>query len=245
MSAILIWAIVATLLAVIAVAVLLSQQAARRSALAAQAQTAQALREAQRALDIAQATDSERRRIYDDLHDDVGGKLLTLLHQVRDPEQTELVRAALQDLRDIVSRSRSISGSLWEVLALLREETERRLDALGTALIWLQSDAVEDPTLDDAQAMHLFRIGRESVTNAMRHARPQTLRIVIEQVGCDLVFEVTDDGAFQPDRVGAGRGTQSMQTRATQLKGNIAWVEGTLGGTKVRLRFPLPPASAG
>lgn len=245
MSAILIWAIVATLLAVIAVAVLLSQQAARRSALAAQAQTAQALREAQRALDIAQATDSERRRIYDDLHDDVGGKLLTLLHQVRDPEQTELVRAALQDLRDIVSRSRSISGSLWEVLALLREETERRLDALGTALIWLQSDAVEDPTLDDAQAMHLFRIGRESVTNAMRHARPQTLRIVVEQVGRDLVFEVTDDGAFQPDRVGAGRGTQSMQTRATQLKGNIAWVEGTLGGTKVRLRFPLPPASAG
>ena len=33
-----------------------------------------------------------------------------------------------------------------------------------------------DPVLDPAQAMHLFRIGREAITNALRHAAPHRLR---------------------------------------------------------------------
>ena len=69
------------------------------------------------------ALDAERQRIYGDLHDDVGSRLLTLLHRVPASEQP-LVREILQDLRAILSRERSIEGSLLEVLAQLRDETE-------------------------------------------------------------------------------------------------------------------------
>ena len=62
-------------------------------------------------------------------------------------------------------------------------------------------------------------------------------------MGNDLVFEVTDDGHFDPTRIGEGCGTRSMQSRAGELHGNISWQAGTLGGTKVLLRFPLPSAS--
>ena len=97
--------------------------------------------------------------------------------------------------------------------------------------------------------MHLFRIGRESVTNAMRHAPVGRMRVIVDRVGNDLVFEVTDDGRFDPTRIGEGRGTRSMQSRAGELHGNISWQAGTLGGTKVLLRFPLPlehaPVAAG
>jgi Signal transduction histidine kinase len=82
----------------------------------------------------------------------------------------------------------------------------------------------------------------------LRHAAAHRLRVVVDRVGDDLVFEVTDDGQFDPARIGSGRGTRSMQTRAGELHGDIHWQAGTLGGTKVRLRFPLPdvaPASAG
>ena len=198
----------------------------------------------QQQLAVAQAIESERQRIYDDLHDDVGSRLLTLLHRVPASEQP-LVREILQDLRAILSRERSVEGSLLEVLAQLRDETEQRLQARSIPLTWHQRDPLPDPPLDRAQTMHLFRIGRESVTNALRHADAEHLRIVIGLSGTSLVFEVTDDGHFDPARIGDGRGTRSMRTRAGELQGNIDWQQGTLGGTKVRLSFPLPPTATG
>ena len=203
----------------------------------------------QRELEIAHAIDEERRRIYDDLHDDIGSRLLTLLHRVQEPAQQQMVREILQDLRAILARDRGIDGTLLEVLAQLREETEQRLLTRGVELDWQQAGDLPDPPLHRAQGMHLFRIGRESVTNAMRHAAIGRMRVVVDRVGNDLVFEVTDDGRFDPARIGEGRGTRSMQSRAGELHGNISWQAGTLGGTKVLLRFPLPgqdaPADAG
>ena len=203
-----------------------------------------ALASLQRELEIAHAIDEERRRIYDDLHDDIGSRLLTLLHRVHEPGQQQMFREILQDLRAILARDRGIDGTLLEVLAQLREETEQRLLSRDIELDWRQADDLPDPPLHRAQGMHLFRIGRESVTNAMRHAPVGRMRVIVDRVDNDLVFEVTDDGRFDPTRIGEGRGTRSMQTRAGELHGNISWQAGTLGGTKVLLRFPLPMAEA-
>ena len=208
-----------------------------------------ALASLQRELEIAHAIDEERRRIYDDLHDDIGSRLLTLLHRVQEPGQQQMVREILQDLRAILARDRGIEGTLLEVLAQLREETEQRLHTRQVELDWQQADDLPDPPLHRAQGRHLFRIGRESVPTAMRHAPVGRMRVIVDRVGNDLVFEVTDDGRFDPSRIGEGRGTRSMQSRAGELHGNISWQAGTLGGTKVLLRFPLPqlvaPAAAG
>ena len=208
---------------------------------AAKDDTHERLASLQRQVDLATALEAERRRIYDDLHDDIGSRLLTLLHRVREPEHQQLVREVLQDLRAILARERGVEGTLLEALAQLREEAEQRLDTRDIALDWRQGDDLPDPPLDPAQAMHLFRIGREAITNALRHASPHRLRVVVERIGEELVFEVTDDGHFDADRIGSGRGTRSMQARAGELHGNIHWQAGTLGGTKVRLRFPLTP----
>jgi len=162
---------------------------------------------------------------------------------VQEPAQQQMVREILQDLRAILARDRGIEGSLLEVLAQLREETEQRLLTRDIELDWRQADDLPDPPLDRAQGMHLFRIGRESVTNAMRHATVACMRVVVGRVGSDLFFEVTDDGQFDAARIGEGRGTRSMQSRAGELHGDISWQAGTLGGTKVLLRFPLPPAA--
>ena len=197
-------------------------------------------------LAVAQAVEQERRRIYDDLHDDVGSALLSLLHRVPEADR-QLVREILQDPRAILAHERGVEGTLLEVLAQLRDEVEQRLLTRSIGLDWLQADTLPDPLLDRAQGMHLFRIGRETVTNAIRHANPTRVRIVVRQLDSDLIFEVTDDGQFDPTRIGDGRGTRSMRTRADELHGDIHWRQGTLGGTKVHLRFPLPatPAATG
>ncbi len=187
------------------------------------------------------AANEERTRIYRDLHDDIGAKLLTLIHSLEDRSQADLARAVMQDLRDIVSRASHAEGSLLEILARIRDETEQRLDVLGITLLWEQDAALPDPHLDDGQALHLFRIVREAVTNALRHAHPRHMRIRSRQLGSDLVLDVTDDGPTA-QQAPLGSGTTAMRRRAEELQGTIQWSSGTEGGTKVLLRFPLPNA---
>ncbi len=193
------------------------------------------------ALARIQAANEERQRIYRDLHDDIGAKLLTLIHSLDDERHADIARAVMQDLRDIVSRSVQAEGSLLEILAQIRDETEQRLATLQLPLHWEQAEDLPDPALDEGQALHLFRIMREAVTNALRHASPRQIRIRARLVAGELLLDVTDDGPGpQPDRRGAG--TSAMRRRAQDLHGSIEWNRGTEGGTKVLLRFPLPAA---
>ncbi|WP_293392909.1 ATP-binding protein [Nevskia sp.] len=191
-----------------------------------------------------QAIASERSRLLGDLHDDIGAKLLTLIHSLDRPEQADLARAVMQDLRDIVSRSQLEPLSLLEALAQMREETEERLAVIGSSLEWQQDGELPDPPLDEAQALHLFRIGREAVTNALRHGHATHLRIRIRAASGMLLFDLTDDGPGLLADGPSGRGTTGMRRRAEELQGSIAWTAGTRGGTKVVLQFPLPESNA-
>ena len=190
-------------------------------------------------LALARAAAEERQRIYNDLHDDIGAKLLTLVHSATDPAQADLARAVLQDLRDVVSRTSTGPIQLLQALAQVREEAEQRLETAGGALLWEQDTALPDPLLDEAQALHLFRISREAITNALRHGQARRMRVRARAFGQELVLDYTDDGPG----FGAGargRGTRGMRERAGELQGSIDWTAGTEGGTKVVLRFPLP-----
>lgn len=178
----------------------------------------------------------ERERIYQDLHDDIGAKLLQLVHGAESPQQADLARAVLQDLRDVVSRSRRPPAPLLQLLGEIEAESRQRLAAAGAELVWEQEPDLPDLPLDQAQTLHLIRIGREAISNALRHGGAQWLRVRVFRVGTELVLEITDDGRFAPARIGEGRGTHTMRERAAGLGGDIQWNQGTLGGTKVILR---------
>lgn len=189
------------------------------------------------------AAAEERHRLLADLHDDIGAKLTTLVHALEKPEHADLVRAVVQDFRDIVSRTQQDACTLLEALAQIREETEQRLDAVASVLDWQQAADLPDPALDEAQVLHLFRIARETVTNALRHGHARHIRVRIRAIADHLLLDFTDDGpGLRPNlpQAGLGRGTSSMRDRAEQLSGTIDWAPGTLGGTKVILEFPLP-----
>lgn len=188
------------------------------------------------------AASAERQKLQADLHDDIGAKLLTLLHSLEDPGQGDLVRAVIQDLRDVVSRHQQEPCTLLEALATIREESEGRLEVLGGALEWAQPADLPDPSLDEASTLHLFRIVREAITNALRHGHARSVRVRVARTGQTLLVDVTDDGPGLPEGQleRSGRGTTGMRVRAEALRGRIDWTAGTLGGTKVVLQFPLP-----
>lgn len=203
-----------------------------------------ALREAEPGLlanERRQAAAEERQHLLDDLHDDIGAKLLNLLHTLERPDQADLARSVVQDFRDVVSRSHQDACTLLQALGEIREETEARLEAIGSQLDWQQHADTPDPQLDEQQTLHLFRIAREAVTNALRHGHATRLRMRVRAIGPELLFDVTDDGpGLSPAQPASGRGISGMRHRAEALKGSIDWQPGTIGGTKVVLRFPLP-----
>lgn len=185
---------------------------------------------------FTEAIAEERDRIYKDLHDDVGAKLLQLVHGAETPQQADLARAVIQDLRDVVSRSRRPPAPLLQLLGEIEAESRQRLAAAGAELVWEQEPGLPDQPLGQAQTLHLIRIGREAISNALRHGGAHWLRVRVCRVAEELVLEITDDGSFAPTRIGEGRGTATMRERATGLGGDIQWDQGTLGGTKVILR---------
>lgn len=238
---------VALLLLVLAgaglVAVLLRQRQ-RTSAATARASAHHAV---QQRLDREHAATAERQRIFQDLHDDLGGKLLDLVYGAESPQQADRAREALQMLRDVVSRARREPGPLNRVLDEIRAEVVQRLVAAKLQLDWQQPELPECQ-FDQAQVLHLHRIVREAVSNALHHSQAQGLRVRIsassaEQLGAgELSIEITDNGHYAPEHIGDGTGTSGMRQRAAQLHGDISWDEGTLGGTKVLLRVPFRAA---
>ena len=188
----------------------------------------------------AQAIADERMRIFSDLHDDLGARLLGLVHTAATAQEADRARELLQNLRDVVSRSRGTPGTLGDVLAEISHEARQRLAAAAIGLEWHCPDDLPDPNLDTARALHLHRIVREAISNVIRHAEARQVRIRI-RIGTDaLHLELTDDGSGA-GLLGEGRGLgiHSMRERTAELAGHIDWHKGTVGGTKVILSMPL------
>ncbi|MDE3009577.1 MAG: ATP-binding protein [Pseudomonadota bacterium] len=191
--------------------------------------------------DSQHAVHEERARIYRDLHDDIGARLVSILSASTDERIRELARDALHDLREVVYHARGEPGSLEQVLGEIRSELADRLKLAGWRLEWLP-EALPDVLLPGDCTIHVYRILREATTNAIKHAAPGTLRVRMRVHGGMVYVDITDQGGQEPDGslTSSGAGQQGMRDRAERIGGQLAIEPGTLCGTKVMLRFPLP-----
>lgn len=186
---------------------------------------------------------AERERIYRDLHDDVGAKLLGLAisaQRANLPREADLARSALQDLRDVVSRSAQAETCLNNLLADWRAETQQRLEAAGLTLNWRIATVQETLPVNTAAALNISRILRESVSNVLRHARASHLNVDLVWHAHKLVFTLQDYGVGLPDTgITGNRGMNSMRTRASAVGGMIQWESLTPCGCRVTFEVAL------
>lgn len=205
------------------------------SRVAASARELAASYERRALLERESATSEERERIYRDLHDDIGAKLLSLTIRAKSAEDADIARSALQDLRDVVSRSSRPDAPLTDLLADWRAEIEGRCSAAGVRLVWDQPDDLPERNMTAAEALNLGRILRESVSNVLRHAGARCLSIGMRFSRGHYRISVEDDGNGKPRT--PGRGMRNMMARAAQLNGSIDWTwEGQ--GCLVMFEFP-------
>jgi signal transduction histidine kinase len=104
---------------------------------------------------------------------------------------------------------------------------------------------------EPAQREAIYRIGREALFNAYRHAGASHVEMELNYARKRLSLHVRDDG-IGFDRAAAGlaahpahRGLMLMHERATMLRANLRIWSGPGMGTEVMLAVPLDPSPAG
>ena len=184
----------------------------------------------------------ERGRIELDVHDNLGIQLLRALHCNEPARKNAYIRDAIGELRDIVGNRREHDMTLEAHLAELRLEIADAAELAGVRLVW-HIDLTPVARVSTATLNALRSVLRETVSNALKHARPQTIEVSITSSpdNC-LRLRVEDDGSgFDPDAVTPGRGLANGRERLAAMRGSLAIVSGP-EGTIVDTKMPLGPA---
>jgi len=188
--------------------------------------------------------EQERQRIARDMHDSLGGRLLTLLHLAPEPLQPQ-IREALDDMRLTVNCLSSGGASLGEALGQWRAEVDERCDSAQVQLRWQQPEQGLglDLQLEPETLLHLQRLLRELVSNALRHAHPTMLQVRFILSGGALSFSVENDGCrLPPSAWKSGVGLKSIRYRVETLGGQVSCQEPLPGSVRQTCTLPLMPA---
>ncbi len=188
---------------------------------------------------------AERQRIMADMHDGVGGQLVSLIAANRSGrlDQTTLggeLDQVLADLRLLLDALSPAGEELISSLARLRERYTPLLGSAGVDLDWSIDPALDDIALQPSQVVNVLRVVQEAIQNVVKHAEAQQIRLSLETVDGGYLLSISDDGnGLSSDRV-AGHGTDTLQQRAMALGGSVEMVPSESGGTRVNLSFPYP-----
>ena len=203
-----------------------------------------------------QALAEERQRLMRDMHDGVGGQLITALAAleggtVAPADVAQIVRECIDDLRLVIDSMEPVDDDLIALLGSLRYRLEPRLKAAGVRLVWQVHDLPALPNLSPRNVLHILRILQEALTNALKHAGATMIALStgVDTAADVALIRIIDDGrgfdaaAAPASSMTTGRGLGNMHRRAQAVGGTLA-IDSGVDGTTVTLRLPLSAGSA-
>lgn len=184
---------------------------------------------------VEQGRNEERLRIAQDLHDDIGARLLTLMYKAQSPEMEDYVRHTLQDLKTLTRGLAAPAHPLSHAAAEWKADLTQRLTAAHIALGWSFS-ADRDLSLSVVQWSALTRVMRELVNNVISHSQARRVDIEFVLEGDRLDLTVSDNGVGRhPQSWAHGLGLGGVRKRVKQLGGEVEWREIDSGGIACRV----------
>jgi len=199
------------------------------------------------------------RQVARDLHDEFGqiltaiGMMLSRLERKTPGEDTEtlkdlktvkhIVEDTLQNIRD---RSQMFRPAVLDDFGL-----DRSLEwfvgqfSRQTGIEVHFESKIADGFFPHEDAVHLYRIVQESLSNVARHSKARTAWVTLSDSRGELSLEIRDDGAgFEggPEinrAAGEGMGLMGMQERVQHLNGTLTVRSAPREGTVVSVRVPV------
>lgn len=193
----------------------------------------------------------ERHRIMRDLHDEVGGRLLSLILTAPDENSEKLARKAMSALREtIYVLDHNRRYRLDEVLDDWRDDLLERLAPLDCSLSasWPAEAAAAHHHLTPRQYVNLRRVLDEAVTNALKHGCDKRMELVValqSEPSPSLQLTLTNPcrsgAAFEPDDLLPGHGLDNIRNRMAELDGTAEVIHsaGASACFSLQVRMPL------
>lgn len=200
---------------------------------------------------VVASQETERERIAQDLHDEIGGALAAaqlIINQLRSnaasPQAQEMAQQASQIVGETVQNMRHIVRDISPAM-LVRFGFRRAVTMLATRLettgmlVHLQVDASVE-TWEVSAQLALYRIVQEFFANTLKHAQAHHLTLDITTVAGVLKLRMSDDGrgfALQPEGQGksTGMGLAGIRARARVLNADLNLTSAPGQGTQAVL----------
>jgi two-component system sensor histidine kinase UhpB len=199
--------------------------------------------------DALKAQEAERKRVAQELHDEVGQALTAVMLQIG-----RLARKAPSDLGDELNEAlETTRASLEDVRRIAKQLRPEALDDLGlvpalNALVGTFAERTglrihrrlpeSMPPIGDEAELVVFRVAQESLTNAARHAETARVDLTLERDARRVVLRVRDYG-IGVDGARPGSGIRGMRERALLIGAELSITTARGGGAEVTLALPL------
>lgn len=199
------------------------------------------------------AQERERKRIANDLHDELGAVLsIARMHlvQLEDKNTTAAdMRPSLQNIRSLtesaLSSMRRISHELmppqlevFGIIKTLQALAERTNTANSIRLNVIAHE--ELPDLNWSIQLGLYRICLELITNTIKHAKATEITITFFTRSASLVVNYSDNGiGISSTPSVSGLGMKNLEARISALSGTFKTNDLIVNGFNVTLEIPL------
>ena len=194
---------------------------------------------------------TERKRISQELHDEIGQRLTGTLLQL----SGILLDAPLGLQKRLVVLQDRERATLDEVGALAWQLRPGSLDHLGlmSALhalvdsfapyhqVSVTAELPSEPTpMTPEQELVVYRIAQEALTNAVRHAQATHVQLRISADSNELTLVVVDNGRGLPPGHVEGSGIRGMRERSFLVGGELQISSQAGGGVTVQFHLSHP-----
>jgi signal transduction histidine kinase len=202
---------------------------------------------------ILEISDREQERLSQELHDGLCQQLTAIgflaratalrlkdhrvVHQDDLEKIAQLINSSVMHARNIARDLHKEEIDAAEFLSALRDLVERKIWQTSCRLYLKTEVSIED----DNVASQLYRILREALINANKHARATQILLEVRRLKSDLVFSVTDNGVGlnTKTKTSHGLGIHIMRYRAESIGARLEFESLEKGGARVACYLPM------
>jgi signal transduction histidine kinase len=184
-----------------------------------------------------EALETERKRVAEDLHDEIGGKLSALrlnLAQIQRTDKDEaqtLINRNKEIIDTMITTVRRISHNMMppalEIFGLANTVEELCAWVNTSSALYVNMEyGLHDIPLDQKKQLALYRIVQELFSNTIRHAQAGNIQLSFIPCGKELQLIYKDDGkGFDPSQhiKQTGMGFRNIESRVKIIKGTVQY----------------------
>jgi signal transduction histidine kinase len=198
--------------------------------------------------------EKERKRIANNLHDDIGTSLSAiriLVGQIKgstEEDGNEVLERIVKNIDNTIDTTHEVindlsPSSLNQFGLFLEINNLSKLISESTNIdIKIESTFYNERIHPDVE-LAIYRIVKEFINNSIKHADATEVDITIKLLANDLIISIRDNGkGFDPKLLnnnGHGHGLRNMESRVYLLNGKSELISQIGQGTRLEICIPL------